>query len=305
MGDNKELVLVYDGMVPISRDDRFSIVLTPQNYIIKKENLPIKQEYQSKKIASSLFDEWVEDKDKYSYFVYKDDDESWIFIAYKQEEVMEMLERVGVSSNNVDEIFFVQQMVSSIAKPISLGDDKALVSIDGIATVVQKSMLPKDTEYEHISHDIQPKKAVVLSKESIFDTRTTMLFGLVFVIFGLLFLIEGRNMSKNKPENQQQIETILQNNPSLSSSYTRSSILTKYTKIDKQERTKRDIVAKLSKLITSKVKVDKFIMAKNQFSVLLYIDDASVMSSALKRAKQNGFVAKKISSNQLSIEGKL
>jgi hypothetical protein len=303
MEDNKELVLVYRGMPQVNRDDRFSVVITPQNYLLKKEHLAIKQEYQSKKIAASLFDEFIENnKDAYSFFVYKED-EDWIFIAYNQNEIMELLEEVGISASNVDEIFFAQQLVSSIDKPISLGEDKALVSIDGIATIVPKNILPKDTEYVHISDEVQPKKAVFLSKEYMLDSKTTLLFSIIFIIFGLLFLIESRNMVMHGSQNQEKIDKIIENNPALSSSYTRESILSKYQQIDKTQRAKREIVAKLSKIVDSSVKVDEFKLSNNKYSAILSVQNANQISSLINRAKRQGLKVAKLSPNQLKIEG--
>jgi hypothetical protein len=305
MEDNKKLVLVYKGMPRVDRDDRFSVVITPQNYLLRKEQLAIKQEYQSRKIASSLFDDFIEnDKEDYSFFVYKEDEE-WIFIAYKQEEIMELLEEVGISSSNVDEIFFVQQLTSSIEKPISLGSDKALVSIGGVATIISKSMLSEDTEYMNMSDDVQPKRAVVLSKEYVFDSKTALLLSIIFIIFGLLFLIEGRNIVSSMPKSQGETSAILKNNPSLSSSYTRASILTKYKKIDAIERAKRDLIAKLSKIIDSDIKVDEFYLNKNRYNALLYVKNTNQIPALIGRAKKNGFKVDKVSSNQLKIEGKL
>jgi len=305
MEDNKELVLVYKGMPTVNRDDRFSVVITPQHYLLKKEHLAIKQEYQSRKIAASLFDELIDsNKDEYSFFVYKED-EDWIFIAYNQNEIVNFLEEVGISSSNVDEIFFVQQLVSSIEKPISLGDDKALVSINGIATIVSKNMLPKDTQFVHMSADIQPKKAVLLSKEYMLDSKTTLLLSIVFIIFGLLFLIESRNILTNGVPNQAKIDTILENHPTLSSSYTRESILSKYQKIDKAERAKRNIIAKLAKMIDSSIKVDEFKLNQNSYSAVLSVQNSNQISSLINRAKRYGIKAEKISANQLKVEGKI
>jgi hypothetical protein len=305
MENNKQLVLVYRGMPKVDRTDRFSIVITPQNYLLRKEHLAIKQEYQSRKIASSLFDDFIEeDKDEYSFFVYKEQ-EDWIFIAYKQKEIMDLLEEVGIPTSNVDEIFFAQQFVSSIKKPISLGEKNALISLNSIATVVNKNMLPDTTEYVHISNDIQPKKAVFLSKEFIFDSKNALLISIVFVIFGLLFLIEGRSAIRNHFNNTDQINEILKNKPSLSSSYTRESILTKYQKIDNIQRAKRDLIAKLSKIINNSVKIDGITIDKNRYKVLLSVTSKQQIPSVISKAKQQGLKIEKESQNQFKIEGVL
>jgi len=307
MEDSKGLVLVYSGMPPVNREDRFSIVITPQNYLLKREYLAIKQEYQSRKIASSIFDEIIEDdKDEYSFFVYKDDD-AWIFIAYKQKEIMKLLSEVGISPNNVDEIFFAQQLAPFITKPISFEDDNALISLNGIATVVPKNILPEDTEYENISSEMQPKKAAMQLSSTmvLIDSKYILLISIVFIIFGLLFLIESRNSIQINKENQNKVYDILKHNPSLSSKYTRESVLSKYTNIDNIERTKRDLIAKLSKIIDKGVKINSFNLHKNTYSLSLVLTNKSILNNIKRKAKLNGFRVELLGNDEILIKGKL
>jgi len=305
MGNSKELVLVYKGMPKVSLEERFSIVLTPQNYILRRENLPIKQEYQSKKIVSSIFDNFIEDKDKYSFFVYKED-EDWIFIAYKQEEVIELLEEAGIPSSNVDEIFFAQQMVSTITKPISLGKNNALVVIDGIATVVPKSILPEDTVYENIIEDIHPKKSVPLSNEhSYIDTKTALIFSAIFTIFAIFFIIEGMRYTHSSQKASTKVEEILQHYPALESSYKRESILAKYSNIDKEQRAKREIIKKLSKLINQNIKIEQFELNAKTYSAVLSTPNTRLLNQIKQKVKANGMQITNISSNKITIKGHL
>jgi len=305
MGNSKELVLVYKGMPKISLDERFSIVLTPQNYILKRENLPIKQEYQSKKIVSSIFDNYIDNKDEYSFFVYKEDDD-WIFIAYKQQEVMELLEEAGIPSENVDEIFFAQQMVSSISKPISLGEQNALVVIDGIATVVPKSILPEDTVYENIIEDIHPKKSVALSSDhSYIDTKTSFILSGIFILFAVFFILEGMRYTNSSTKASQKVEEILQHYPSLESSYKRESILSKYSKIDKEQRAKRELIKKLSKLINQNIKIEKFELNQKTYTAVLSIPDYALLKQIEQKIKSNGMKVTNTSNNKLTIKGHL
>jgi len=305
MGNSKELILVYKGMPKVSLEDRFSIVLTPQNYILKKEKLPIKQEYQSKKIVSSIFDNFIENKDEYSFFVYKEEEE-WIFIAYKQQEVMDLLEEAGIPSSNVDEIFFAQQMVSSISKPISLGDDSAMAVINGIATIVPKSILPKDTVYENILEDTVPKKSVPLSSESSFVTKkTAIILSITFSIFAILFIMEGIRYTKSSQQKSDKVQEIIQLYPSLQSSYKRESILSKYSRIDKEQRSKRELIKKLSKLINQKVKIEKFYVKRNQYMVILSTPNQNILRDIKQKVESNKMKVSDISSNKLTIKGHL
>jgi len=305
MGHSKELVLVYKGMPKVSLEERFSIVLTPQNYILRKEKLPIKQEYQSKKIVSSIFDSFIDNKDEYSFFVYKED-EDWIFIAYKQQEVIDLLEESGIPSSNVDEIFFAQQMVSSISKPISLGEQNALTVIDGIATVVPKSILPDETVYENELEDIHPKKSVPLStSNSYIDIKTALIFSAIFFIFAIFFIMEGMRYTSSSKEASQKVEEILQHYPALESSYKRESILSKYTHIDQEQRAKREVIKKLSKLISQNIKIEQFELKQNSYTAVLSTPNTQLLNQIKRKVKSNGMQISNISTNKITIKGHL
>jgi len=305
MGNNKGLILVYKGMPKVSLEDRFNIVLTPQNYILKKEKLPIKQEYQSKKIVSSIFDNFIENKDEYSFFVYKEGEE-WIFIAYKQEEVISLLEEAGIKPSNVDEIFFAQQMVHSITKPVSLGDGSAMAVIDGIATIVPKIILPDDTVYANLLEDTTPKKSVPLSTgNSYIPKKMSIAISAIFSIFAILFIMEGVRYASSSKEKSQKVQEIIEQYPSLQSSYKRDSILSKYTKIDKEQREKRDILKRLSKLINQRVKLEELQLKQHSYSAKLSAQQSNILNSLRHKAKSNNMQISGITSNQLTIKGNL
>ena len=60
MGSNKELLLVHASMEDVSLAHSVNVMLTPQFYTLKKEELPVKYLYQAKRIAPSLFDGLLE-----------------------------------------------------------------------------------------------------------------------------------------------------------------------------------------------------------------------------------------------------
>jgi len=96
LGNSKELLLAYSGMKNQTLSHSVNIMLTPQFYTLKKEKLPLKYLYQAKKIASSLFDGFLDEQKNYEYFVYKQRDE-WIFIAYNPKEINALLASKGSS----------------------------------------------------------------------------------------------------------------------------------------------------------------------------------------------------------------
>jgi len=304
MGKSKRLVLVYKNMPPVNVDELVDIVLTPQNYIVKREKLPITSEYKAKKIAPSIFGNLLEEKERYSFFVYKDRD-SWVFIAYIQDEIIDLLKSVGIASKNINRVFFIQQFYEYINQPIALASEYLLVKLDNIVTIIPKKVLGNEIEYlDFDTINNRPKKSIVITNQFILDSKIVLVLSLVFFLFGLSFVIEGYNISSYVPKNQDKIALILERNPSLVSSYSRDSILSKYRKIDAKERKKRDLIIKLSKVVTSnQVEVDKFTMDDNSFELIVNILNSN--TNIGKRAVANGFKVKKLSNGKLKIEGRL
>jgi hypothetical protein len=291
-------------MPPVNVDELVDIVLTPQNYIVKREKLPITSEYKAKKIAPSIFGNLLEEKERYSFFVYKDRD-SWVFIAYIQDEIIDLLKSVGIASKNINRVFFIQQFYEYINQPIALASEYLLVKLDNIVTIIPKKVLGNEIEYlDFDTINNRPKKSIVITNQFILDSKIVLVLSLVFFLFGLSFVIEGYNISSYVPKNQDKIALILERNPSLVSSYSRDSILSKYRKIDAKERKKRDLIIKLSKVVTSnQVEVDKFTMDDNSFELIVNILNSN--TNIGKRAVANGFKVKKLSNGKLKIEGRL
>ena len=305
MGNNKKLLLVYKGMPKISTKESFNVVLTPQNYIVKKEELPIKQEYQAKKIVLSIFDNYIDNKEDYSFFVYKED-KYWIFIAYKYNEILELLKEAGISLSQVENIFFIQQMQHSISKPILLSNNQVLTVIDGIVTIIPKEILPPDTLYADDDFTAKlPKKSISITTTSIFTTKLSISLSIVFILFGILFIVEAQRYVKSIEESEAKIEQVLENYPSLHSSYTRNSILSKYMKIDNEQRSKREMIKKLAKLLNKNVKVNKFELKQNSYNVILEIQNRTKLKQMMQKIKSKGMKVKKLSTTRLSIQGKL
>lgn len=305
MGKSKKLLLVYKDMPKVSLDDRVNIVLTPQVYIVKKENLPIKKEYQAKKIVLSVFDDYIKDAKGYSFFVYKDN-QDWIFIAYKQDDIINLLKENDIPLSKVENIFFIQQMAPEIKTPIRLTNSNALVVIDGIVTLVPQHILPEDTVYDDILKAVLPKKSVSLSSNlSLLDDKTSIYLSIIFVIFGVLFIVEANRYLSTSKDNQQQIKKVLENYPSLQSSYTRKNILLKLQKIDKEQRLKREFIKKISKLLNKNIKIDKLELNQNNYNVMLDIKDISMLKRVMHKAKALGMSVKKLSNSQLQIKGSL
>lgn len=284
-----------------------NIMLTPQFYTLKKENLPIQYAFQAKKIAPSLFDTLLEDSHTYDYFVYKDEDE-WVFIAYSQEQIRTFLTSKGIAIENIGKVYFAQQSEKLFDQPIFLGEKNALVNIDKSIVVVPKTALSENVNAGRFSNAYTPNKGVTLegAYSSLLNKQQTIAIASILSIFAIIFFVEGWQYRDSSDNIKSEVRALMEEYPALQSQYTRQSVSKKYKAIDSKERRKREMIKTLSGMIFKGVKVDTFAMDDKSFQVTFNCKDVKVAMQLKKLAKKVGFSSvKTLTGNAVSIEEKL
>jgi hypothetical protein len=277
MENSKELLLVHTAMKHVSLSEPVNIMLTPQFYTLKKEILPVTYAYQAKRLAGSLFDGLLDREGSYDFLVYKED-AYWTFIAYDIEKITAFLQTKGFNQGDVSKIFFAQQSVEKFTAPYVLSDQDALVILDETVVVVPASALSSEKSSSlKFGRHFTPKKGVSLedATSSIFTIKQAVLFSLVFILFSLMFFIEGSRYGGESGATEEALQSLYADHPSLQSAYTREGIVSKYRELDKTERAKRDAIKKLSGMIFKGVTL-----------TALYIDHKSVKANFSCRNKK-------------------
>ncbi len=306
MGKSKALILVHTAMKKVRLTEDVNVMLTPQFYTLKKETLPVDYAYQAKRIAPSLFEGLLEEGKHYEYMVWKEEDQ-WVFLAYDLEMITTFLEEKGFSLEHVSKLFFAQQSVEHFVSPLSLGENEAIIALEKMAVVIPKTALEEEPSLV-FDNSFTPKKGIILHSAygSIFTLKQTLLLSAVFLILSLVFFIEGSRYSGTTEALQVQIEEVLEGYPSLSSKYTRDSIVSKYKTLDNLERKKRDIIKTLSGMIFKGVTLKTFEMNDKKFSVHFSCKDAQVFKRVKALAKKHHFKTVNVTRGyDLKIEGTL
>ncbi len=308
MANNKDLILAHTSMKQVTLSHAVNVMLPPQFYTLKKEALPIKYTYQAKKIAPSLFEGLLEEGKHYDYMVWKEGDE-WIFLAYDLETIAAFLESKGFTLENVSKLFFAQQAVDLFDKPLFLGENEALVSLDHMVVVVPRGALTQDEGPALVfDNSFTPKKGVVLpgAYGSVLSMKQASLLAAIFTLFALMFIVEGWRYSTNAKAGEAQMQELLEAYPSLQSKYTRDSIVAKYKTIDTAERKKREIIKTVSGMIFKGVTLTSLDIDTKMFKVQFSCKDAQVAKRVKALAKKNKLNTSAIAgSNDLKIEGAL
>ena len=284
-----------------------NIMLPPQFYTLKKETLPLKYAFQAKKIAPSLFDGLLEQSAMYDYMVYKEEDK-WVFIAYNIEEIALFLQSKGIKAEKVSKLFFAQQALHSFETPVLLGEKDALVSIQGVVVNIPKMALKEASNVHQIDESFTPKLGLTLNSSfhSFLSSKQSIALTTLVTIFALLFFVEGWKASDSSSKIEAEINTLLEENPSLQSQYSRKSIAAKYKEIDSKERRKRDIIKTLAGMLFKGVKVDTFKMDEKTFMIRYRCSDAKVTKHLREIATKLGFSSvKTLIGNIVEIEEKL
>jgi len=306
-GSTKKLLLIYKEMQKQTLTQPVNIMLTPQFYTLKREQIPVQYAYQAKRIAPSLFEGLLDDTKHYSYFVTKEED-GWLFIAYEMEEIERFLEEKGILVENVGKVFFAEQAASSFVSPVKIGEKEALINVGESVVVVPQVVLDESVRVIQINDSFTPKKGIALEgTQSSFLTSThTYALAVLFVLFGLMFFVEGSRYGGDSAAQEEEMQMLLEEHPSLQSSYTRDSIASKYKTIDTKERKKREVVKALSSMLFKGTTLTLLSMNDKKFQAEFTCTSENVAKKLQTLAKKEKFNSSKIAnSHNVKIEGRL
>ncbi len=307
MGSNKELLLIHAGMKRVFLSHGVNVMLTPQYYTLKKEELPVKYLYQAKKIAPSLFDGLLEEVGSYEYLVYKEEDK-WVFIAYNPGQIRSLLLSKGINPEQVGKIFFAQQAVEHFKSSVLLGENEALVALDNTVVVVPQTALDEEVKPIPFTNNFTPKTGITLQGVygSLLSMKQALALALIFLLFGGMFFVEGKRYSKGSTAIQRELQELQDAYPSLQSRIQRESIADKYRSIDSKERRKREIIKSLSGLIFKGATLNSLLVNDKGFKAQFACSDEKVAKHLSQLAKKEKFQkVKNTGSNTVEIEGVL
>ena len=309
MEKDRPLILIHSEMKYLTdtHADGINIMLTPQFYTVKRESLPVQYSYQAKRVAPSLFEGLLENADEHKYFVSKED-EQWLFIAYDIEKIKSFLTRKGIQLSNVSKMYFAEQSIELFKGPLLLGDKDALVNIEGTMTIIPQVVLQEDEKPMQLDNSLTPKKGVVLEgrSQSILESTEAYTLAAILALFSVIYFVEGSRYTNESAAQEEEMRLLLEDYPSLQSSYTRDSIATKYKTIDKKERKKRDVIKALSLMIFKGSTLTSLVMDDKKFESTFTCANGNIKKKLKSLAKKEKFNISEIAnSNNLSVGGSL
>ena len=307
MGSSNQRLLIHQDMDEINIKDSIDIVLTPQFYTLLQEDLEVKFAYQAKNIAPAFFDDYLSNHLEYQYHVYKHANK-WYFFAYSVDEITSFLEEKGLSSHQIDKIYFAQELEESLVDPVLVGDKMAMQTLDSIVTLLPQRLVNANVEYKLLNLKQEKfQNGVTLSSayDSIIPFKETVLLSTLLFVLGTFFFFEG-NRERSSIENLQlSKDELLEKYPKLASSLQRNSQMKKYEKIDKIERKKRKTLMQISKIISSKNRLKTLSMNDGSIMVIVLVDSKERMNKVKQMAKKKNFKLSNESDKEISMEKQL
>jgi hypothetical protein len=303
LSSKNELLLLHKNMQRPKKAKVYDLVLSPQFYFLKKEQLPIKYEFQAKKIAPSILEELLPNENDYEFIVFKDLSD-WNFYAYSPKEIEEFLEKnYDIKPHQIGKIYFADQLSDILKKvPLSLDEENAIVLVDNYATIVPKKML-ESSGYLKFAPRFRPKRGFWFKKSKNTGAKkekiqkSSFVLAIFLILIGILYIIEGFSYKKALKSKEEKLNLIYQNHPELQSKLTRDSIKQKYLNIEQKQRKIRELLNSFSQLSSKKSILEKLTLQKDAIEARFKVESGELKKfksllaqTKLKIVNQNGGV---------------
>ncbi len=306
---NGKLILLHNNLKEIKKASRYDLLLSPQFYIVKREQLPVKYAFQAKKLAPSILEDLLPNEHGYEYeYVVQKDGDAWLFFAYRPKEIENFVKGCcRIKASQIGNIYFADQLKPVLEKlPIGIDEYYALTLVDGFATIVPRKMLSSE-KYAKFTNKLRPNKAIKFKPSSRVGaasedlSKSAIVASVLLGLLGIAFAVEGVGYSKAIKQNNSKVEELFDKYPQLQSKITRDSIKGKYSKIEKKQRAIREDIDLFSQLSSKNALLNSLELKDNEI-----IANYSVDSKELKKFKSVASSAKlkvKPSGNRITVEG--
>ena len=254
----RRIVFLHRQMPPLQGQTPIDLVLTPQFYTMKRDDLPIRFAFQARKLAPSLLEE-AGDPQRLRYEVLKEG-EGWLYFAYDPEEVASFLRNKGIAPERVSRLYFAQQFAPLLKQPVLLsGGTQALSLVDGTVTILPSSLLQERPGRfaESLPLPDQSFRFPQGKPSSRLGSKQALWLLVGATILGAAWMIEGIRHAKSASELEARLEKALQEHPALQSRLARTNILEKYRSIDRLQRQIRDRIHAVGTLVSKETKLNR------------------------------------------------
>lgn len=227
----------------VDREKKYTIVLSPSLYWIKKVSLPLHHVHEVKKIVATIFED-ILPEGNYSYDVIKDGD-AFLLFAYEDSKIKSLLEKRGIALSKVTAITFAQFVYKDRFLPCKVSQDEVLTQQDGIVLLLPCQWFDNVDDLEDKKVDTTALKHTIELQQFNHIIDKKILYKGIFVLafFILLLGIEYITLLEQKESIEKQKEALFLKYSLKPTMMQNRAILQKYEKIDHIERNLREYLA--------------------------------------------------------------
>jgi len=290
--NERRIVFLHRQMPPFQGKAPIDLVLTPQFYIMKRDDLPIRFAFQARKLAPSLLED-TGATEQLHYEVVKEKD-GWYYFAYDPEEVATFLRSKGVAPEQIARLYFAQQFASHLDHPVLLrGGTHALNRVEGVVTIVPLNFLQDSPSRFAESLPLPDQSfSFPLGKSSAFlNNKQAFWLVVAAMLLGGAWFIEGVRYARSAQALETHLSTLFQEHPALQSRLARTNILQKYQSTDMLQRQIRDRIHSIGTLVSKETKLDRLSVDTQGYEAVIHAP-SSKLSTLKQMAKESGLSLK-------------
>jgi hypothetical protein len=234
-----ETVFLQKG-VNLSTDNNVNIILSPELYWVRIFDIPIESKKEALNVLPNMFEDFF-DIDGYKFYIDKLDNGKYLSFAYKEKDIEELIEELGLSIKQVSNIYFAQ---------FECAQNKSFV-VDGINYIYQDDILVKIPQNFVLEDDFEELNLneIKLSKHSFFinksskyiESKTAYILSSLFLVLAMGIFTKGYMITQQANNIPLEIDKIKTEYKLLPTLFQTKSMLKEYEKADKNYNKVREL----------------------------------------------------------------
>ncbi len=244
--EHKNVYFDETSSLTVEPNVKYRLILSPHLYWVQKLELPLKNAREVKKVAHTLFEEKIPDNIDYSYYVYKQNDEFFVF-AYDDKKILKMITEKGISLSAIASVHFAQSELDSLEGTYAVNDTEAIQVKDGIVILLPRSWFGSLQELSVDDIKVSDKNIKLQQFNSFIDSKILYQAMAVMVFFIIVLTLELWIVKKDKENITQAREKIFSQYGLKPTLMQNRSILQHYETIYEKQKALREYIILLLK----------------------------------------------------------
>jgi len=300
----KPLIPLHRGMHPMNRPTaKIDLLLAPDLYLMKREELPVRFAFEARKIAPAILEE-LGAGEGWQFEALRDGP-SWLLFAYDPQQIAEVLREAGIRPPQIHRLYFAQQFRDQLSHPLALDSEKSLVDLNGTVTLIPRHLQggdPLETTLD-LSRPASSFSLRGIQNPGTPERSVAMMLAALLVLLGLAWSIEGWHFHRAAAELKKPLDHVLEGHPALASSITRRNIYQRYRQLDQPQRRLRTLLQRLGTLIGKDARLTHLSITPQSYEVRITVTPQRI-ATVKKLALQQGF-SPRIEGETLLLQGAL